>query len=146
MSKKTFKPFSQMTLKHFFTQIYRTVRFGSKPIIDKKTYIYTSNKISLAANQHIADSIEDILEHYNRIKIGKTGYPKKRVDYEDYRKSPYEMMFLILKSKDRTIISHYEALFINEFYDVNDNKSQKSGGYMRTKDGYFYLYVVVANQ
>ncbi|MGB1204274.1 MAG: hypothetical protein ACPG5B_01440 [Chitinophagales bacterium] len=133
-----------MTLKHFFTQLYRNIRFGAKPIIDKHTYIFFSKKISLAANQHIADSIEDILCRFEYIKIGKTGYPKNRIDQEDYRTAPYEVMFLVLKSKSRKVISHYEALFINEFYDVNDNKSRKSGGYMRTPDGYFYLYVVAA--
>ena len=131
-----------MTLKHFFTQLYRNIIVGKKPSIDHRTYLYASNKISLAANQHIAESIENILDDFQYIKIGKTGYPAKRIDQKDYRKAPYEVMFLVLKSKDRNVISHYEELFINEFYDENDNKSRRSHGYMHTPNGYFYLYVV----
>lgn len=106
------------------------------------TYLIETSKNNDDTWEHVCQAIEEILDEYDDIKIGKTGNPSNRVLDPKYQQK-YEIMFLIVASKKSKLISDLERESIRAYYDELDNISTLSGGKMRTPDGYYYLYIVV---
>ncbi len=114
--------------------------FLGKPRIDQR-FLKNTNRDNNNTYNYVCNCIQDILDEYKSIKIGKTGNPKNRITQKDYN-GQYSKMFLILKSKKRSLISNMERESIREYDFYNDNISMLSGGRMSSPDGYYYLYVV----
>ena len=53
-------------------------------------------------------------------------------------------MFLLYESTSKNYVQHYEAYYIDRFYDQLQNKAKGSGGKMKSYNGLYYLYAVVA--
>ena len=73
-------------------------------------------------------------------KIGKTGQP-----YERASQYGYTQMILLGKSRNKKLIENLEAEYNEKYryHPKNDNINAGSAGEMVSKDGYYYLYIVI---
>lgn len=74
--------------------------------------------------------INSIVKQYDHFKIGKSGKPEKRIKQYDYT-----FMYLIFKSKNKTLINEMESFFNNKFikHSKNDNKNRGSASVQNLK-------------
>lgn len=123
-------------------KVFKNIIYGKAPKIVRKGII--TGRYSPETKRRITTRLNQLLDSYDFIKVGKTGSPEVRVDQKDYR-GTYQKMILLYKSKSDVNISNYEREYINRFYDDLENVSKASGGKMRSYNGFYYLYVVVKN-
>jgi hypothetical protein len=127
-----------MSLRNFF----RTLWHGAAPEIANELLI--SGRQDSNTQRKLTTNIKWLIENYDNVKIGKSGDTEIRTDQKDYR-GTYTYMYLLYESTSRANVQHYEAYYIDRFYDHIDNIAKGSGGKMRSYNGYYYLYAVVAD-
>jgi len=115
----------------------KNIIYGKAPKIISKGII--TGRYSPETKRRITIRLNQLLNSYEFVKVGKTGSPEVRVDQKDYRGS-YHKMVLLYKSRSSINVSNYEREYINRFYDDLENVSRASGGRMRSYNGFYYLY------
>ncbi|RNC84412.1 MAG: hypothetical protein ED557_05350 [Balneola sp.] len=89
----------------------------------------------------ITRAINSIKKESKKFKIGKTGHPGKRMGSH----SGFDEMFLLCSSSDEELINELESYYTAKYIDDPKNENEKVGsaGDAKTKDGQYYLYVIV---
>jgi hypothetical protein len=121
--------------------------FSNAPEVDHRHLV--EGEIGKGLKNKVTRRVNYVLaEHGDRTyKIGKTGQPDLRVEYEDYSSSSYKKMYLLYQSDKKEHISHMEEYYIKLYKKKHphrsDNIQMYSGGGMRSFDGKYHLYVII---
>ena len=118
----------------------------NSPEVDRSNLLPYNNKHKFDdLKSHSVGIIKKIIkrESVEGFKIGKTGQPDERTGANDYEN--YEKMYLLCQSKSRDTISRLESVLNDIFFDDLKNQNQKKGsaGTMVSRDGFYYVYVII---
>lgn len=146
MAKKSTRPhLSQMETG--WNRFWKDFWSGTKPVIEGSWC--QTGRVSAGLKSQITQSINKIIPHHHIFKIGKTGDTYIRSDKRDYR-NDYTFMYLLYKSKSANFVSQLEEYYIEKYMNSHPEKNQNKrvkapGKQMYSYDGYYYLYMVCAN-
>jgi len=146
MSKKSSRPHLSIT-ETGWNRFWKDFWSGTKPIIEQ-TWIVEGH-VSKGLKQVITYNINQIISAHSIFKIGKTGDSYIRSDHKDYR-NDYEYMYLLYRSTSKRYVSLLEEYYIAKYMESHPEKNQNKrikapGKSMYSYDGYYYLYLVCAD-
>ncbi|CAG0993277.1 hypothetical protein METP2_02748 [Methanosarcinales archaeon] len=124
---------------------WRDLSIGVAPEVINE-YLLSGNP-NAQMKREITKNINIILSENKRkhYKFGKTGHALTRIDYDDYRKASYTKMYLLYMSPIANFVEFLEKYYATKYYanKYNKNVDVNSLGLMKSRDGNYYLYLVV---
>lgn len=102
-----------------------------------------TGKLSSNLKKSLSMTVRHLLKKHKQVKIGKTGIPEGRAGKDDYA-GIYDTMYVLFCSKSRDIVDDLEIYLIRNFLKETENISQHKGGHMKSPDGLYFVYIVVA--
>lgn len=123
-----------------FANFLKDIFEGDKPDIIRNCLL--NGEVNRSLKWRLTRQLNLLFNQYDRYKIGMSGEPFIRSDYDKYRKH-YDYMYLLYESIDEKQIVSFERDYTKRFFDILDNE-RIGGGKMTSHDGNYYVYIVVA--
>lgn len=134
-------------MRSIFDKMIDNIFVGRAPdVIDHRLIV---DSLKPYTKVKITQNIKEILEKHpgRKFKIGKTGDAEVRVDYHDYRREPFDYMYLLYQHSNEHKVSDLEVQYIRKYKALYPercvNENMNHAGKMSSPTAYFYMYLII---